>query len=940
MIRSVPVIPPAFRPYAVAGNTFVPGDANELYRDLIQLRDAHDEAHAMLGDAGTQDTKLALYDSVKALTGYGEPVLPKTKQRGVSGFLKTITGSSPKLGFVQRKLLSKPQDSVARGVVTPDPDLGMDEVGIPKDMAWTMYAPYIQRRLVTSLGMSPGDALDHVTTKSDYATKALEKEIQVRPVIYSRAPSWHKFNVLAGHPKLVDGDSIKINNMVTTGQNCDFNGDEQIGRILVMVDKSAHSNILFSCLTLPISPLIVRGMFDKNIIPAFDENSADLFLVDLQDFPHGELQHRKENGRNGIIDFYNVPPGLKVVAYDEATGRPAWADVSFYSVHPQRLIELVHLSNGRQIITDDDPRAIYGLDPSDVTMSLRRFTPTEAAAKQVAVPVVKDVSEACQALTCLEHLVVGERRIALSWEFGYLLGALSGDGWWDKREYSRERYIYLADLPGQNAARVHVILSRLFGKVSWSTCEQFKADDDSRYGDSVRHTFSFEGATEFVQFLEQWLGGAATENSTGSGSKTLPDFFMLAPRVFREGVLNGIVDTDGSCSISNAKDKPQLICNVSSTSMRLICDVKFLCLTLGINATVGFSRTTIRGNTSWMCSISAPDAKRLNVFANLACDHKRNAFLSTPVAQNKTSVVFDKVPVPNHVWGRVRKDLPAPKIRGEERGLDTPDLTIRRYAQNMSQQWTNAQTDKILSRAGAVAIRDYLLKLDQESQEMIQAAIADLRDNGDSASPDRVKLWRAAILAVTPKQDTPERYEEGYRIYARINQPARDGRAPHKRRVGISDWLSSFPRYRNAAFTEEFQQWWDRFVVVDSMAWASVVSVQKTGIKEDGYDLTVPGYETFMNVDGVILSNTLNLHVPSHPDSVKEAYEKLLPSKMLFSIRDQDKVINPPKHEQILGSFAAQNRQAKNYHRFANQEQALEAIKQGKVALSDEVEVA
>jgi DNA-directed RNA polymerase subunit beta' len=224
LIHHVPVIPPAFRPFSVVGDTFVPGDANELYRDLIQLRDAHGEAQKVLGDAGTSDTKLALYDSVKALYGYGDPVLPKTKQRGVAGFLKQVSGTSPKWSFTQRKLLSKPQDSVSRGTIAVDPDLSLDEIGIPRDMAWTMYAPYVQRRLV-HLGMSPGDALKHVTERSEHATKALDKEVISRPVIYSRAPSWHKFNVLAGHPKLIDGNTIAINPLVTTGLNADFDGD-------------------------------------------------------------------------------------------------------------------------------------------------------------------------------------------------------------------------------------------------------------------------------------------------------------------------------------------------------------------------------------------------------------------------------------------------------------------------------------------------------------------------------------------------------------------------------------------------------------------------------------------------------------------------------------------------------------------------------------------
>lgn len=224
LVQNVPVIPPAFRPFSVVGNTFVPGDANELYRDLFQYKDIHNETEAILGAKGAAQSKLDLYDTVKALYGYGTPIAPKTKQRGVAGFLTQVTGSNPKYSYFQRKLISKPQDSVSRGTIAVDPELSLDEIGVPLSMAWTMYAPYIQRRLVQN-GMSAVSALQNIKDRTDYARKALDKEVTERPVIYSRAPSWHKFNVLAGRPQLIEGNTIAINPLVTTGLNADFDGD-------------------------------------------------------------------------------------------------------------------------------------------------------------------------------------------------------------------------------------------------------------------------------------------------------------------------------------------------------------------------------------------------------------------------------------------------------------------------------------------------------------------------------------------------------------------------------------------------------------------------------------------------------------------------------------------------------------------------------------------
>ena len=275
LVRNVPVIPPAFRPFSVIGNAFVPGDANELYRDLFQYRDIHNQSVNLLGDKGSAQAKLDLYDTVKALYGYGTPIAPKTKQRGIAGFLTQVTGSNPKYSYFQRKLISKPQDSVARGTIAVDPELSLDEIGVPLDMAWVMYAPYIQRRLVQN-GMSAVSALQNIKDRTDYARKALEKEVGERPVVYSRAPSWHKFNVLAGKPKLIEGNTIAINPLVTTGLNADFDGDamnlhvpSQPEAVQEAVEKLMPSKMLFSIrshdqvVPLPKQELIL-GLYTAN----------------------------------------------------------------------------------------------------------------------------------------------------------------------------------------------------------------------------------------------------------------------------------------------------------------------------------------------------------------------------------------------------------------------------------------------------------------------------------------------------------------------------------------------------------------------------------------------------------------------------------------------------------------------------------------------------
>lgn len=224
MIKQVPVIPPKFRPFAITGNTFLPGDANELYKDLVEYRRLYERTAKELGEENAGEVYADMAQAVRAAYGYGDSPNPKTRARSVKGFFETVTGSNPKTSIYQSKMLSKPVDTVGRGVVIPDADYDMDDVGIPEEMGWKLYGNYAQRSLVRG-GMSPGAALKHVKERSPQALKALESTMKDRPVVMTRSPAWHKFNVIGQNPRLVKGDAIRVNTFITEGQNMDFDGD-------------------------------------------------------------------------------------------------------------------------------------------------------------------------------------------------------------------------------------------------------------------------------------------------------------------------------------------------------------------------------------------------------------------------------------------------------------------------------------------------------------------------------------------------------------------------------------------------------------------------------------------------------------------------------------------------------------------------------------------
>lgn len=245
VISAVPVIPAGFRPYTVTGDTFLPGDANELYSDLFKAKQIYEESAAELGREASRDLADYVRAAARAVYGYGDPPNPKLQARKVTGFFKKVVGTNPKTSWVQGKLTSKPQDKVGRSVISPDPSLGMDQLSIPEDMAWELFGDHVERRL-TAQGIPKARRLMLIRDRHQIARKNLEEEMRNRPVIYSRAPAWHRQNVISGYASITPGKNIRISPLTTAGFNADFDGDTMAIHVPILPEavKDAKEKLL------------------------------------------------------------------------------------------------------------------------------------------------------------------------------------------------------------------------------------------------------------------------------------------------------------------------------------------------------------------------------------------------------------------------------------------------------------------------------------------------------------------------------------------------------------------------------------------------------------------------------------------------------------------------------------------------------------------------
>lgn len=307
-------------------------------------------------------------------------------------------------------------------------------------------------------------------------------------------------------------------------------------------------------------------------------------------------------------------------------------------------------------------------DSSYITInSDLKFYKTDTLDKSTILPFYK-IDKDISSKDIKDTVLVTDTKfnLKLDFETGQFLGILIGDGWWDHKDYYTNRCIYLADKKGFNAAYIKKYLSETLGikDLKYRFKEELKENDSSRYGDSVRHIFSFDGSTAFAKWLTFNFGGERTRYSSGAATKNINSFFIKNTSLeFKKGILSGLFSTDGSIAINNYMSKPRLNIAFSSTSKQLIEDIQALSDSIGLNYLSNFNKTTIKGNNAYNFNPSVIDAKLLNLFDRIADLDKRFNFLNTNVNLDNTK--NDNVYIPISINTYFRSILHKPLLENE-----------------------------------------------------------------------------------------------------------------------------------------------------------------------------------------------------------------------------------------------------------------------------------
>ncbi|MFP4112302.1 MAG: DNA-directed RNA polymerase subunit A' [Candidatus Woesearchaeota archaeon] len=255
--------------------------------------------------------------------------------------LKTITERiKSKEGRIRHNLAGKRTNFCARTVISPDPKLEFNEVGVPKEIAMNLTVPeqitewnvdYLKKFILNGAKKYPGANYilrpDGKRKKiTDETKEQFLEEIQPGYIVerhlldgdialFNRQPSLHRMSMMCHKVRVLPHRTLRMNPAVCHPYNADFDGDEMNLHIPQTPEARAEAEILMQVQTQLISPA-----YGLSIIGCMQDSISGNYILTKK------LEFNKENAiailsAIGMTDFSKITSLKK----DTVTGKEVFS---------------------------------------------------------------------------------------------------------------------------------------------------------------------------------------------------------------------------------------------------------------------------------------------------------------------------------------------------------------------------------------------------------------------------------------------------------------------------------------------------------------------------------------------------------------------------------------------------------------------------------------
>eukprot|EP00731_Ephydatia_muelleri_P030392 Em0021g915a len=307
ILTVLPVPPLPVRPAVVMhGSARNQDDLTHKLADIVKANQQliRNEQNGAASHIIQEDIKMLQFH-VATLVDNELPGLPRAMQRSGRPLKSIKQRLKSKEGRVRGNLMGKRVDFSARAVITPDPNLSIDQVGVPVTIASNLTFPEI----VTPFNIDRMHELVRKGTKQYPGAKYIIRDngervdLRYHPkpsdlhllcgykverhlidddiIVFNRQPTLHKMSMMAHRVKILPWSTFRLNLSVTTPYNADFDGDEMNLHVPQSLETKAelqellmvHRNIL-----TPQSNQPVMGIVQDSLTAATKMTKRDVFL--------------------------------------------------------------------------------------------------------------------------------------------------------------------------------------------------------------------------------------------------------------------------------------------------------------------------------------------------------------------------------------------------------------------------------------------------------------------------------------------------------------------------------------------------------------------------------------------------------------------------------------------------------------------------------------
>jgi len=307
ILTVLPIPPPAVRPsISVDGTSQGMRSEDDLTYKLSDIIRANSAVRGAENDGSPQHLVTEFSDLLQyhVATYMDNDIAGVLQSRQKSGRpLKAIRARlKSKEGRLRGNLMGKRVDFSARTVITGDPNLDLDEVGVPRTIAKTLtfpetVNPFNIHKLTQLVRNGPnehpgakyvirdgGERIDlrHSKRASEMTLQMgwkVERHIVDGDlIIFNRQPSLHKESMMGHRVKVMPYSTFRLNLSVTSPYNADFDGDEM--NLHVPQSHETRAEVMNLC-AVPLN--IVSPQKNGPLMGIVQDTMAGIYLITRRD---------------------------------------------------------------------------------------------------------------------------------------------------------------------------------------------------------------------------------------------------------------------------------------------------------------------------------------------------------------------------------------------------------------------------------------------------------------------------------------------------------------------------------------------------------------------------------------------------------------------------------------------------------------------------------